>query len=470
MGRRQLKNNFRKSHGAKNALDFSNIAKRFFPFMENFHSLFQLHNNNQSENAKRYVTGLLKDGLRNKSIERIVESESSYNYQALQYFISEAKWSYSDVFSKVGNMASDAFTDKKDTGLILDETTFLKKGNSSVGVARQYLGTAGKVDNGQMGLFLSLVNNSDRVLIDGQLYLPKEWTDDEKRMQKAKIPTESQAFKTKEQIALEMIERARKNKISFKWIGGDAGYGKKHAFLHLLDEKNELFVIDVQKKIKVFLEKPNYSIPIYENRGRTPIHEKPDCEEIKLEDMVVQLKNKDWEKISVREGVKGTVKYEYYFSLIYLRDEEANQSRKYRLIIRRDPNNKNEIKFTLSNANNKITKERLAYMQAQRYWIERSFQDAKESCGMKDYQVRTWNGWHHHMALVSMASLFMMKEKLILRDDAPLLSCTDITEIITFYLSKPISCEEELTKRIKKRHIQRTRTIKNLKKYCKPRP
>lgn len=432
--------------------------------MKNFHSLFQLHNNNQSPNAKKYILGLLKDGLRNKSIERIVESEPGYNYQAMQYFLSEAKWDYQPVYSKVGKMAFDSFSKKNDTGLIIDETTFTKKGKSSVGVARQYLGTVGKIDNGQMGVFASLCNNTDRTIIDGQLYLPKEWTDDKDRMKKSKIPEENQIFKTKEKIVLEILDRAKSNEIDYKWIGGDAGYGKSMKFLHTLDDQGELFVIDVQKKLKVYLTKPSFSVPKYTGKEPLPKSEKTDIDSIRLDKYVSSIKDTEWNNINVREGTKGDIIYQYHFTKIYLYDSDKKKLKKYHLILRREPGKNSEYKYTLSNASPTTSHKRLAYMQAQRYWVERSFQDTKQSCGMKDYQVRSWIGWHHHMAMVSMASLFMMKEKMINRVEVPLLSCTDISEIITFYLAQQMSSEEDLEKRIRRRHKQRADDIRRRKK------
>lgn len=427
--------------------------------MTHFYSLFKLHNNNQSPNAKKYILGLLKDGLRNKSIERIVESESQYNYQAIQYFLSEAQWDYQKVFSKVAKLASESFKNKNDTGLILDETTFTKKGKHSVGVARQYLGTVGKIDNGQMGVFASLCNDTDRTIIDGQLYLPKEWTDDIPRMVKAKIPEENQVFKTKEDIVLDILERAKENKINYKWIGGDAGYGKNMPFLHTLDDLMEMFVIDVQKKIKVYLKEPSFSVPKHKGKGPVPKIAKPNIESIRLDKFATSIDASSWQRLDIREGTKGIVSYEYYFKQIYLYDHEKSISKKYHLILRREPGKTNEYKYTLSNAAPTTPKKRLAYMQAQRYWVERSFQDAKQSCGMKDYQVRTWIGWHHHMALVSMATLFIMKEKMFNREETPLMSCTDVSEIITFFLAQKVTSEKVLVLRIRQRHKQRLADI-----------
>lgn len=403
----------------------------------------------------------------------MAEAEPDYKYQSIQYFISEANWSYQDIFAQVSKIASGLFKKKSDTGFILDETSFTKKGKSSVGVARQYLGTTGKIDNGQVGVFGSLCNNTDRVLIDGQLYLPTEWTDDEDRLEYGKVPENERDFKTKDDIALDIIDRAKKNGVSYGWIGGDAGYGKNIGFLHTLDDQGELFVIDVQKKLRVFQKKPVFNVPIYSGRGPIPKKETPSISDVRIDSILNKLTKNDWKKLRVRESTKGFVEYDYNFSKIYLYDEESKKVKSYRLIIRKEAGKEQEYKFTLSNATSRVTEERLAYMQAQRYWVERSFQDAKQSCGMKDYQVRSWMGWHHHMALVSMATLFVQQEKMVTNGTLPLLSCTDITEILTFYLSHKMENEKALLERINVRHKQRQVDIlrwRKKKKHPKGKP
>ena len=133
------------------------------------------------------------------------------------------------------------------------------------------------------------------------------------------------------------------------------------------------------------------------------------------------------------------------------------------MIVRRDIESKSDYKYSLSNTPADTPKNTLIYMQAQRYWVERSFEEAKQNCGMKDYQHRKWQSWHHHMALVMMLLLFMMMEKIENCKDTPLLTGRDITDLLTFYLQEPLT-EEQVLAQIEARHIKRQRDIRNARR------
>jgi hypothetical protein len=131
------------------------------------------------------------------------------------------------------------------------------------------------------------------------------------------------------------------------------------------------------------------------------------------------------------------------------------------LIVRREIQAPSEIKYTLSNASSETRVERLAEMQAQRYWVERAFQDGKSECGLADYQVRKWSAWHHHMALVFMAMLFMLEERLQAEDTYPLLSCSDIEELLKQFLPKRAVTQAEVYEQMDKRHRKRRASIQS---------
>lgn len=131
----------------------------------------------------------------------------------------------------------------------------------------------------------------------------------------------------------------------------------------------------------------------------------------------------------------------------------------WHLIVRREVNAPDTIKYSLSNAPSDTSVERLAYMQAQRYWIERTFQDAKNECGMGDYQVRSWIGWHHHMAMVLLAMLFMTEERLLHKESIKLLSCTDIVQLLKTILPRRDITVTEVLRQIGIRHKKRQASI-----------
>ena len=450
------------AHGPKPGSRLAAVARRFLSFVNSYANHFWVYNRDQSQNAFNYLKGLTTANL-NKNMERMVENNPEADYQSIQQFISDSSWSARDVMDHVAQDVNTLIGDPDGTGLIIDESGDVKKGKSSGGVARQWIGNAGKIENGQVGVYASLVNGSNYSLVNARLYLPEEWTSDKKRLDKAKVPEEERTFKTKETIALEMVLKARQQNLAYSWVGADAGYGKGLDFPLKLEAIGETFMVDVHKDQLIYLEEPQLEVPDYSGRGRKPEKPRPTPKPIRVDDFASTQPEDAWRKISVREGAKGMIAYEYIFSRVWIYSEEHGAIRQWHLIIRRDLETKSDLKYTFSNAPADASKQWLAYMQAQRYWVERSFEEGKQNCGMADYQHRKWLSWHHHMALVMMALLFMMMEKIENRDETPLLTGRDITELLTFYLQKPPT-EEEVFRRIEIRHEKRRRDMENAAK------
>lgn len=449
MARRQKK--IKGTHyGTKNCGVAAVTAAALCNLMKTFSHHFKLVKRDQTKHAKHYLLGITKSDIRKKNIERIDELDKETSYQNLHHFIGASTWNSQNVFDHVAEEASKLIGGK-DAAIVIDESGIQKKGDKSVGVARQWLGSVGKVDNGQVGVFASLVNGADYALIGGELYLPESWTGDKTRMTKAKVPEERQVFKTKTHIAKEMIEHFRTLNVEYGWVCGDALYGKDYSLLEDLNAMGERFLIDVHANTNVWFGKPRHkSTKNHSQRQR-------------VDEWTKEKSDDAWEKITARKGTKGDVVYEYLFENVWFKSSESETFMKLRLVVRRDAETKGDYKYSLSNASAKTGHKKLAYVQAERYWVERTFQDAKQSCGMDKYQVRTWVGWHHHMAMVAMAMLFMLQAK---RDharqnkvdkDAVRLSCFDITQIITLALASQPFTEEDVEAMIRRRHKQRAR-------------
>ena len=165
---------------------------------------------------------------------------------------------------------ANALLGGSDRALLLDESGVGKKGKHSVGVARQWCGCLGKVDNCQVGVFAALAKGSDCCLIDGQLFLPEEWIEDPERCEKARVPREKQKSRTKIDIALDIVNHARENGIDYGWIGADSLYGRDKSFQQTLHDPGEIFVLDVPQDFTVYLQDPKPSIPEASKTGRTP--------------------------------------------------------------------------------------------------------------------------------------------------------------------------------------------------------
>ena len=387
-------------------------------------------------------------------IEKVPDSD----YQAVQHFITHSPWEYEPVMAQVADDCNHLLGGSPDSALFIDESSIPKKGKKSVGVARQWCGRLGKVENCQTGVFAALNKEAYSTIIDTRLYLPKEWTDDRKRCRDAGVPDDV-TFKSKSELGLEMIRTARERGIEFSWVGFDSGYGKETAFLYSLDDLGETFVADVAKDQGLYLEEPLPYLPERSStRGRKPTRLACDIPRFRVDQWVAAQPEKAWQRLAFRETTKGKRVADFLFQRVWLWNKDEAQGRCFTLIVRREPG-KQDIKYSLTNAKADTAPERLAFMQGQRYFVERSFQDAKSYLGMGQYQVRSWQSWHHHMALVMMAMLFMLEVKLEQRRDISLLSTADIVILLAHYLPRRDLDPEELFRQMERRHKQRQKSI-----------
>lgn len=422
--------------------------------MNTFSDLFVSYRRDVSPVAGQYLNGLMQGGTR-KNMERMEEAVPDSDHQSLHQFISNSTWDSQSVMDRVAEEADSIFENKSDSCLLIDESSFVKKGDKSVGVARQWLGCLGKVDNGQVGVFGSLCNGEHNVLIDGRLYLPIEWVDDKERCLKAKVPEEKIVFKTKDEIALEVVAHARDLGLSFGWVGADAGYGKGLSFCLDLEASKETFVVDIHSNQQIFEEEPVPYLPRATGKGRKPTLYKTDEKSMRVDKWALAQPASAWQRKTLRVGTKGTVTYEYLSKQVWVWKKGSDEVRLWHLIVRRDPESCSDYKYSFSNAPKNTSLKRLAFMQGQRYWIERSFEDGKNECGMADYQVRGWVGWHHHMALVMLAMLFMMEERIHNKKEHPLLSCSDIEILLSHFLPRRDTTKPEVIRQMKERHRRR---------------
>jgi SRSO17 transposase len=299
-------------------------------------------------------------------------------------------------------------------------------------------------------------------LVDERLYLPKKWCDDAQRCDLAGIPEEHQCFKTKVALALEMIAHQRRIGVRFSWVGADGFYGNDPAFLRGIDAMSEVFVADVHCNQLIFLEDPKPTLKERKGtRGRKPTKLEANAPAIRVDQWQSDQPEDEWKPFKVRDSSRGELEVEVLHRRVWLWDNEETAAHCWHLIVRREINAPGEIKYTLSNAPAETGVKRLAEMQAQRYWVERAFQDGKSECGMADYQVRKWSAWHHHMALVFMAMLFMLEERIQAEDTHPLLSCSDIEELLKQFLPKRAVTQEEVFAQMEKRHKKRLASIRS---------
>ncbi len=395
-------------------------------------------------------------------MDRMAEVVPDSKSRNLQQFITHSKWNAREVIDHVAKDTDQLLGDNPKAGLIIDETGFAKQGRMSVGVARQWLGRLGKVDNGQVAVFGVLANDRFVNPIDTRLYLPRSWTEDSERCDRACIPESERTFRTKDELAVEIVLHARRNGIRFSWVGTDAGYGKGPGFMRMLEKIGEQFMVDVHSDFSVYLEDPQPYIPAKTNsRGRAPKRYQTDATSFEVQEIVKRAKLDDQPILKLRQTTRGPLEAHALRLPVYIWDGESENVEKRWLVASQLTDGSPDTKISLSNAPEGIDLQTLVWRQRQRYWVERAFEDAKSECGMADYQVRKWPAWHHHMALVMMTTLFMLTERINHEDSYPLLSCADIEELLSHFLPRRDVTKAEIIKQLEDRHRKRQAAIES---------
>ena len=445
-----------------NDLIFNGIAGRFMNFCERFAAPFRGETHKRKEPMIQYLKGLFQGNKGEKNIERIAEIVPDADEQALQHFISESEWDEHQVLDLVAAEADRHLGGTENSVLIIDESGFLKKGKKSAGVSRQWCGNAGKTENCQVAVYAALACDGHTALIDERLYLPDLWIKDAERCAAAGIPKNEIIFKTKHELALEMICKARKRGVRFSWIGFDAFYGDNPDFLRIVNDMGEIFMGDIHKDYKVWLENPKPAIPPRKsNRGKTPSVPKAQELPIRVDELAKHQPPAAWRRVKVRDSTKGEIMVDILHKKVYLWDKSDNKVMKWHLVVRREVNSPDTVKYSLSNAPMDTPTARLVFMQGERYWVERALQNGKQEAGMGDYQVRKWRGFHHHMALSMMAMLFMLEERLLCIGECPVLSCKDVRILLCYFLPRRDTTLEEILRQIKIRHKKRLASVKS---------
>lgn len=434
------------------------MGRRLLAFCGRFGGHFRQRTRTVETAAQQYGQGLIQ--TETKNMERMEEVVPEADHQVLQHMLSESAWSERAVLDQVAQEASQRLGNDEDTSLTIDESGFPKKGRHSVGVARQWCGQLGKVDHCQVRVFAALSRGLDVTLIDARLFLPKTWTDDDRRCQAAGIPKVQRRFQRKADLALAMIRHARQQRIGFAWVGFDGFYGSDPGLLRALDADGERFVGDVHKDQHIYLADPEPVVPPpTTSRGRPPSGLQSQTPALRVDHWAQQQPASAWQRVTLRDGTKGPLRVDILHRRVWLWDGQEAQAHLWHLIVRRDVATPTEIQYSLSNAPAETPLSRLAFMQGQRYWVERALQMGKQDVGLGDYQVRGWRGWHHHMALVMMAMLFQIEERLLHRPTHPLLSGRDIRALLNQFLPRRDTTLEAVLRQMEVRHRKRQAAI-----------
>jgi SRSO17 transposase len=360
------------------------------------------------QRSEQYLRGLVVQQTDRRNAENLAEAIPGATPRALQRFLTEAPWDAAAVVAELQAYLAERLT-APDAVFVLDETGFPKQGTRSVGVARQYAGTLGKVGNCQVGVFLAYTSLLGTALVDHRLYLPARWIADGARCAAAGVPAEV-GFQTKADLGLAMLRQARaRRQLGGRWVTADEQYGQVPGFRDALDAEGWWYVLEVPLPTPVFTEPAAAAVPRWSGRGRQPT--KPRLvagahPARPIAAVLAAVAPTAWQTLTVAEGAQGPRTYRFVARRVW-ESRDGLPGRECWLVLRRNPDG-SEPKAYLSNAPAATPLIQLAEVGARRWAIETAIQQAKGEAGLDEYEVRGWTGWHHHVTLVLLAAAFLL--------------------------------------------------------------
>ena len=354
----------------------------------------------QRHNARDYVRGLLSD-LESKTAEGIAYLHDRER-QGLQKFIGQADWDHRPLLAELARQAG-AELGEPDGVLVFDPSGFAKKGGASVGVARQWCGRLGKVENCQVGVYLAYVSRREQALVDVRLYLPKEWTGAPRRLRAAGVPR-GVAFATRHELALEMLD-ARGAALPHAWVAGDDEMGHSAEFRGELRGRGERYLLAVPSNTLV--RDLEASPPPYGGHGS-----RPKVALRQARHWAAALPEAAWRRVEVRAGTKGPLVVEGVTRRVQTMYGRSRLGPEELLVVFRERQGDGGWKhdYLLSNAPPETPLPELARVLNAEHRVEQCLQRAKGEAGLADSEARTWGGWHHHQALALIATWFLTRQ------------------------------------------------------------
>lgn len=380
---------------------FQQVERRLEEFLEPF--VASLVRREQVAHVRTFVSGLLSD-LADRNVESIAYRFGQERLP-LQHFIGASEWNdcalRDELARQIGVELGEA-----DGVIVFDPSGFPKSGRESVGVARQWCGRLGKVDNCQVAVFLGYVSAREHALVDNRLYLPKEWTQDKRRLAKGGVP-QGTKYRTRHQLALEMLAQ-HGPRLPHAWITGDDEMGRPTWFRRRLRELDEQYLLAVPSNtlVRDLAVEP----PAGTGRGRPP--QRPWQ---RVSQWAAAQSQTSWIQVEVRDGSKGPLLVELLTTRVKARNEKQRESadEEVLVVIRyrdREARDVTKIDYYLSNANPETWPAEFARAAKAEHRIEECLQRAKSEAGLADYEVRNWIGWQHHQTLSLIATWFLVME------------------------------------------------------------
>lgn len=402
------------------------LEPRLRVYMAQFSDCFRRRENR--EHFSVYVHGQLSD-LSEKSVEPIA-LKAGVRPRTLQEFLASYRWKEDGLRRRLHTIIAGEHASPRSIGII-DETSDTKKGNKTPGVQRQYCGAVGKQENCIVTVHLGYAVDDFHCLVDGELFLPEDWSNDRERCREAGIP-DTMVYRPKTEIALELYDRSVSHGIKFEWLTFDEWYGSKPPFLRALDQRGQKFIGEVHKAFTAWTEPPRVTERPFRRRGRggpgrrTPRIVAGSRRAITVEEMMrffAPLRDQEWKRYRIKDGEKGPMVWEIKHILIYPKTEDGLPDKPYHLIVARNVLEPMVIKYFVGNAPVGTSVQTMLLVAFSRWRVERCFEDEKGELGLDHYEGRLYQGLKRHLIITAVSHLFLAKVHEELRGEKPGIDC-----------------------------------------------
>lgn len=389
----------------------------FMDELKAFHGVFAdcFARSELREHFFNYMVGQFSQ-LERKSIEPIAMSVKDGRIRAMQRFVSDAVWDDDKILVKHRSMVNEDLGDE-DGILIFDESGFVKKGEDSIGVSKQYCGSVGKVENCQVGVFAAYASPRGYALVDKRLYIPQKWFGEEykDRREKCELPAEVQ-FRSKAELATEMFHSlSAEGQLPFRYVLADSVYGEHPAFIEAVERcPGVSYFVSVQSDTLCWLTMPITREKTYRYKGKVKkktVIERTEKKPISVGSLAHNIHDFFWYRRKVSEGAKGPIEYEFTKRRVVLAKNGTPQKTVW-LIMRRTIGKNPVYSYFLSDAPLSTRLKTFVWLSGLRWAIEQCFEETKDELGMDHYEVRKFRGWHHHILTCILAHFFLWHLKI----------------------------------------------------------
>jgi SRSO17 transposase len=391
-------------------------AEAFAAYCARFDDLFV--RSESRVQARKYLRGLVAP-LERKTSWQLAEVAHDTTPDRMQRLLYRVPWDADAARDRLEQFVIERFGDPEGIG-VLDETGIPKKGASSVGVAKQYCGAVGKLENCQVATLLTYASERGHVFLDRRLYLPEAWCDDTERRRRAHVP-ETVRFQTKPQQARLMLEHAWEQGVPMKWVTGDSVYGDSPDLRAAIQASGCWYVLALTAVVRCWLEPPPLEGPqeVTGGRPRRAVRLAKDAPKAQtVAAVIAALPKRHWKRLSVGTGTKGPRIYDWARVRV-IESREGFPGPEVWLLARRSVSDPTELTYYFALAPTTVSLQHLARVAGTRYTVEQVIKEAKSEVGFDRYEVRFWHSWYRHITLAMLAQVWLADQRLVAGEKKP---------------------------------------------------